>query len=70
MTAADGRILARGMTVAVKEVGEATRTMAIEWIALKQLKRIMLVSVANQHLLLWMERQSRSLCISKVFKSL
>jgi len=31
MQAQGGRILARGMPVAVKEAGEATRTVVIEW---------------------------------------
>ncbi len=31
MTTAGGRILARGMPVAVKEAGEATSTVVIEW---------------------------------------
>ena len=31
MMAAGGRILARGLPVAVKEAGEATRTVVIEW---------------------------------------
>ena len=31
MMAAGGRILARGPPVAVKEAGEATRTVVIEW---------------------------------------
>ena len=31
MAAAGGRIIARGMPVAVKEAGEATRTVVIEW---------------------------------------
>ena len=31
MMAAGGRILARGMPVAVKETGEAARTVVIEW---------------------------------------
>ncbi len=31
MVAAGGRILARGMPVALKEAGEATRTVVIEW---------------------------------------
>ena len=35
MMAAGGRILARGMPVAVKEVGEATRTVVIEWTSLE-----------------------------------
>ena len=35
MTAAGGRILARGMPVAVKEAGEATRTVVIEWESLE-----------------------------------
>ena len=30
MTAAGGRVLARGMPVAVKEAGQATRTVVIE----------------------------------------
>ena len=35
MTAAGGRVLARGMPVAVKEAGEATRTVVIEWESLE-----------------------------------
>ena len=35
MTAAGGRILARGMPVAVKESGKATRTVVIEWDSLE-----------------------------------
>ena len=35
MTAAGGRILARGMPVAVKEAGKATRTVVIEWDSLE-----------------------------------
>ncbi|MFP6705642.1 MAG: DUF1330 domain-containing protein [Alphaproteobacteria bacterium] len=35
MMAAGGRILARGMPVAVKEAGEATRTVVIEWTSLE-----------------------------------
>ena len=35
MMAAGGRILARGMPVAVKEAGEATRTVVIEWNSLE-----------------------------------
>ena len=35
MTAAGGRLLARGMPVAVKEAGEATRTVVIEWDSLE-----------------------------------
>ena len=31
MAAAGGRIIARGIPVAVKEAGEATRTVVIEW---------------------------------------
>ena len=31
MAATGGRILARGMPVAVKETGEAARTVVIEW---------------------------------------
>ena len=35
ITAAGGRLLARGMPVAVKEAGEATRTVVIEWDSLE-----------------------------------
>ena len=35
MIAAGGRILARGMPVAVKEAGKATRTVVIEWDSLE-----------------------------------
>ena len=35
MMAAGGRILARGLPVAVKEAGEATRTVVIEWDSLE-----------------------------------
>ena len=35
MAAAGGRILARGMPVALKEAGEATRTVVIEWDSLE-----------------------------------
>ena len=35
MMAAGGRILARGPPVAVKEAGEATRTVVIEWDSLE-----------------------------------
>ena len=35
MMAAGGRILARGMPIAVKEAGEATRTVVIEWDSLE-----------------------------------
>ena len=35
MAAAGGRILARGLPVAVKEAGEATRTVVIEWDSLE-----------------------------------
>ena len=35
MTAAGGRILARGMPVAVKEARKATRTVVIEWDSLE-----------------------------------
>ena len=35
MAAAGGRILARGTPVALKEAGEATRTVVIEWDSLE-----------------------------------
>ena len=35
MVAAGGKILARGMPVAVKEEGEATRTVIVEWESLE-----------------------------------
>ena len=35
MMAAGGRILARGLPVAVKEAGEPTRTVVIEWDSLE-----------------------------------
>ena len=35
MIAAGGRILARGMPIAVKEAGETTRTVVIEWESLE-----------------------------------
>lgn len=35
ITAAGGRLLARGMPIAVKEAGEATRTVVIEWDSLE-----------------------------------
>ena len=35
MMAAGGRILARGLPVALKEAGEATRTVVIEWTSLE-----------------------------------
>ena len=35
ITAVGGRILARGMPVALKEAGEATRTVVIEWDSLE-----------------------------------
>ena len=39
MMAAGGRILARGMPVAVKEAGKATRTVVIEWDSLEAAKK-------------------------------
>ena len=39
MMAAGGRILARGMPVAVTEAGEATRTVVIEWDSLDAAKK-------------------------------
>ena len=50
MIVAGGRILARGILVAVKEAGEATRTVVIEWDSLEAAEKVMLVKATRRHL--------------------
>ena len=70
MMAAGGRILARGMPVAVKEAGKATRTVVIEWDSLEAAEKVMLVMAIRQRLLLWMAEQFENLDILKLFDDL